>query len=334
MNTISPGTEKLLSLKYLKGLGDKSIASLSSLKNIDNLDIEYIAEHVLNKKGVYSSDDISLARSRAFEQIEIANNLGHKIISFLDDDYSENLRAANNAAPIIFCAGDATNLNKKNITIIGTREPTQHGRIIAQKVTEWFTSNAWCVVSGLAIGIDTIGHKTALEKGGGTIAVLAHGLEKIYPATNKILADEILANNGLLISEYPYNSFVGKSNFVQRDTVQAALSSAVVLIQTGIKGGSLHASRAALKFNRPLIVVGQSKTDLSNNESKIQGNISLINGSFDIRRNILNMDSFDNNLIIALHNKHHFSTIERYLEHTNIEHHNKYINTHTIEFDF
>ncbi|MBJ9085829.1 DNA-processing protein DprA [Citrobacter freundii] len=302
MKTVSADTQKLLAIKYLKGIGDKTISSLHVIDGFSDLTIKDILRLSLNKKDSYTDFDISNAVELAQQQIDIANDNGHFIISFFDDVYPLNLKKAGYAAPILFCNGDISCLNNDNLTVIGTREPTEHGVVIAKRVTEWFVKKGWSIVSGLATGIDSIAHSACIDNGGKTIAVLAHGLEKVYPAKNKELSKRITDNGGLLISEYPYNSFVGKSNFVERDTIQAAVSSGVVLIQTGITGGSLHASRASLLLGRPLIIAGQSKTDIKNREEKSCGNNILINLNYEEVKRILKLNSYDKNMLLPLQN--------------------------------
>ena len=309
MKTVSADTQKLLAIKYMKGIGEKTISSLHAIKNFSSLSIEDLLSLSLNKKGSYSDSDIQHAMELAQEQSDIAHDKGHFIISFFDDVYPSNLKNASYAAPILFCSGDVNCLKNNNLTVIGTREPTEHGVVIAKRVTEWFVRKGWAIVSGLALGVDSIAHSTCLDNGGKTIAVLAHGLEKIYPAKNKELAKKIVDNGGLLISEYPYNSFVGKSNFVDRDAIQAAVSSGVVLIQTGVSGGSLHASRASLLLNRPLIVAGQSKTDIKNCAQKASGNLALLSSDYDDVKKILRLNKYDKNMLLPLHDSNQYEVV-------------------------
>lgn len=313
MKTVSDDTQKLLAIKFLKGIGEKTISSLSTMRYFSEMSIQDILTLSLNKKDSYSISDINEASELAQQQINFAEKNSHMIISFFDDSYSLNLKNAGYSAPILFCNGNIKCLGEDNLTIIGTREPTKHGEIIAEKITSWFVKKGWNIVSGLAFGVDSIAHSTCIECNGKTISVLAHGLEKIYPAKNKDLAKRIVDKGGLLVSEYPYNSYVGRSNFVQRDNIQAAISTAVILIQTGIPGGSLHASRASLQFGRPLIVAGQSKSDIINREDKAIGNDALINSDHEEIKRILKINSFNKDLILPLVNKNHYESIENKL---------------------
>lgn len=314
MNEITSNTAKLLALKMLHGIGDAALSNLYALSEFSSMSVHDIAFSNFSKNNSYTADDIDSAIHKAETQIEFSIKNGGNIISFFDDIYPNSLRATRNLPPILFCKGNMDCLSEKNITVIGTREPTEHGKIISYNLTEWFTLQGWNVVSGLAVGIDAIAHTACIESTGKTIAVLAHGLEKIYPIKNKNLADRILDNNGLLVSEYTYYSNTYKTNFVKRDTTQAALSSAVFLVQTDTVGGSLHASRSALLLGRPLVVVGQSKTDIENKEPKCNGNLILAQGNRQDVLKLLKINSYDQKLLLNLPNKSQYSIVNDIIE--------------------
>ncbi|MDO6497333.1 DNA-processing protein DprA [Photobacterium sanguinicancri] len=276
---ISSDTRALLAYSFLKGVGKKFLSDLASEAERSGQDIPSCFRTFKVQKKNVTEELIEQAFQQADEQVNIAVSKDHYIISKMDNDYPDTLKVIPDAPPILFCAGNLTLLKKPIITVIGTREPTGHGEIIASRVTSWFTQKGWVIASGLAKGIDTIAHTSCLNNDGETISVLAHGLEKIYPAENKGLASKITDKKGLLITEYKYNSYVGKANFVERDRIQAAIAKAVVLVQSDVTGGSLHASRASIEYGRYLIFLGQSKTDISNQETKIGANSLLINGS-------------------------------------------------------
>ncbi|HHJ3218799.1 TPA: DNA-processing protein DprA [Vibrio parahaemolyticus] len=275
---ISEETKFLLSLRYIKGIGKKYLNEIASASESSGISIfdSFASSRV--GKATEVLDALKEAESKAQEQVSNAIEYGHYIISRLDPLYPSQLKSVADAPPILFCSGNLDLLNRDIVTIIGTREPTEHGSSIAEKITQWFSQNNWVVASGLAKGIDTIAHDACLNVSGDTISVLAHGLERVYPAQNKVLAKEIVNAGGLLISEYGYNSYVGKSNFVERDRVQAAIANAVVLVQSDLNGGSMHASRAILEYERFLVVVGQSRKDIRNNEAKITANMTLFEG--------------------------------------------------------
>jgi DNA processing protein len=185
---------------------------------------------------------------------------------------------------VLYYKGDIQNTKKHHgISIIGTREPTNEGVAAGLFYGENFAKLGYNIVSGLAIGCDTAGHQGALNVSGITTAILAHGLNTIYPKQNKLLSDKILDNGGLLLSEYPIGTYPMRQYFVERDRLQAGFSYATIVIQTGIKGGTMHAVRATLENKKPLLVVKFQNNSLKLHP-KVEGNYKLIKeGAFELR---------------------------------------------------
>jgi DNA processing protein len=141
-----------------------------------------------------------------------------------------------------------------SIAIIGTRKPSPDGAIKAYELGAQYGEKGYNVVSGLALGCDTQAHLGCLDKNGVTTAVMGGGLDEIYPKSNRKLADRILEQGGLLVSEYFPGQITNAARLVQRDYIQAALSESVLIVETGIRGGSLHAGVAASKALRKVYV--------------------------------------------------------------------------------
>ena len=187
--------------------------------------------------------------------------------------------------------------------MIGTREPTESGVEIAKRLTSWLVNEGFCIVSGLAKGIDTVAHETAIESRGNTVAVLAHGLDRVYPAQNRALLEDITKRFGCAISEYGYGTTVRGQFLVQRDYIQAGVSQGVVLVQSDLTGGSLHASRKILSYNRALFVAGQSKSDIASGKPKIMANMLLLSSDEAEIKKILKVKSYPNELLFKLQSK-------------------------------
>lgn len=288
---ISDSAKAIIKYGSLKGIGKRFLAQVLDSCARKSISVEdFFVQDVLRNK-TYENSDLVKAERYADEQIATARSLGHHIICMNDSAYPESLRSMPDSPPIIYCSGDVKLLEKESVTIIGTREPTEHGTQIAQRVTTWFVAQGWVITSGLAKGIDTVAHQACIGCEGKTIAVMAHGLEKVYPAANKGLAEDIILKGGLLISEYGYGSFVGRSNFVERDRIQAALSKGVVLVQSDSEGGSMHASRAALHYGRYLLVLGQSDRDINAGEPKIGANMLLAEPNVKTKMDLLKVSA-------------------------------------------
>lgn len=140
------------------------------------------------------------------------------------------------------------------ISIIGTRHPTKEGVATAQKITSFLVKQNVTIISGLAAGIDTVAHTTAIAQGGKTIGVLGTPLNQYYPRENKELQDEI-ANKHLLISEFPLETPIQKGNFPQRNRTMALISHASLIIEAGKTSGTQHQGWEALRLGRPLFIM-------------------------------------------------------------------------------
>lgn len=320
MSVISPNTHKILALSALQGVGAKTLNSLGKLKNFNELSLMDVAKSM--KVTDISSGMINDIVNFANVNIDLAEKFGHKIISQFDIDYPNLLKLTDDAPALLYCAGDVGRLNEKCLAIIGTREPTEHGAIIAHNISKWFSDNDWNIVSGLAKGVDSIAHKATFGTNSKTIAVMAQGLEKVYPSENKYLAQDILEHGGVLVSEYAYKSPTFRTNFVQRDRIQAGLSAGVIMVQSDINGGSLHASRSILKYGRYLIIPNQSERDIYYREPKIQANMILSRKEHSEIMSIIKNKSIDINNIIIMKNRDEYHRINDFLKRIYIREHN------------
>ena len=179
---------------------------------------------------------------------------------------------------LLWYRGDFSITQLPGFAVIGTREATPEGVAGGTYLASEFAKRGFNIVSGLAIGCDTCGHKGALKVGGKTTAILANGLDhdSIYPPENQDLAEEIVKNGGLLISEYRMGTPVNRYSLVARDRLQSGLSFATLVIQTGEHGGTMHAANATLKANKPLFTVLFKDSEINNHEQCL-GNALLVN---------------------------------------------------------
>ena len=139
------------------------------------------------------------------------------------------------------------------VSIIGSRKASDRGLLEAREISKILVENKTTIVSGLAKGIDTAGHKTAIEYGGRTIAVIGTPLNKVYPKENSKLQEEIMKNH-LVISQYPVGHSTVPKDFVLRNRTMALISDATVIIEAGESSGSLHQGWETLRIGRPLFI--------------------------------------------------------------------------------
>jgi DNA processing protein len=190
---------------------------------------------------------------KAEESITYHQQNDIQVITISDSCYPELLRKIDDAPIVLYCKGNMNLLQShKNVAIVGTRNPTSTGKKMARRIAKIFSEKGYVIISGLALGIDTEAHIGALEANGKTIAVLAGGLDSIFPKENLELAGEIIKKDGLLVSENPMHTPMFRAAFVQRDRIQSGLSIAVCPVQTDIKGGTQHTIKFAKEQKRLL----------------------------------------------------------------------------------
>ncbi|MCK9186725.1 DNA-processing protein DprA [Candidatus Gracilibacteria bacterium] len=173
-----------------------------------------------------------------------------------DKIYPQMLKEIHDPPTQFFYKGNLNILDRTCIAVVGTRRCTEYGKMMTEKIIEELSHYEVTIVSGLAKGIDTIAHKSAIKNNLKTIAVLPSGLVDIYPPENKNLAQEI-SEKGLLISEYEENSEPVKYKFPQRNRIISGLSVATLVIEAPEKSGALITARLALEQNREIFVVPQ-----------------------------------------------------------------------------
>ena len=295
--------EQILTLSLLKGIGPKKILAIGAAINdrgiaVDSFEsLQKLMSGMKDKKiQAVTLDDLNTAYTDAMKVIRYSEENKIGLIGYYDDEYPKALKKAINEEGkldpplLLWYRGNISILNMPAIAVIGTREATPEGVAGGEYLSGEFAKRGFNIVSGLAVGCDTCGHKGALKVGGKTTAILANGLDhdSIYPPENQDLAEEIVEKGGLLLSEYRIKSTVNRYNLVARDRLQAGLSLATLVVQTGIKGGTMHAANTALLAQKELFVM-RFKNETTNNHEKCQGNAYLygkgakyIKGSDDI----------------------------------------------------
>ncbi|MBI5037711.1 MAG: DNA-protecting protein DprA [Candidatus Kerfeldbacteria bacterium] len=172
------------------------------------------------------------------------------IVTIKNQAYPPLLREIPDAPQLLFYRGSLPRWTHHLVAVVGSRKTTPYGRHITPLLIEPLAAQGITVVSGLALGIDTLAHQSTLDMGGTTIAVLAGGLDTIYPRTNTALAESIIAHGGCLLSEYPVGTPPFKQHFPIRNRIIAGLSHLTVVIEGMADSGSLITARLAVDYNR------------------------------------------------------------------------------------
>lgn len=155
----------------------------------------------------------------------------------------------------IFIMGKLPSQRVPSVAIVGTRKPSSYGKEVTQQLSYDLAKKGIVIISGLALGVDGIAHRAAIEAGGATIAVLANGLPQIYPATHKDLADQIIQSGGAILSEHEPETAARSYQFLQRNRIVSGLSDAIIITEAAARSGTLNTAMHALEQGKEVFVV-------------------------------------------------------------------------------
>jgi DNA processing protein len=213
-------------------------ASKKALETIEGFGMKAI-ESVLNFKDF----------SRAEEEISFIKKYKITPLFLTDKHYPQRLLNCYDSPPLLYYKGNADLNCSKIVAIVGTRNHHEYGKNITEKLVEELSHENVMIVSGLAFGIDSIAHKSSVKNNIPTVGVLAHGLDRVYPAQNAAMAKQMISCGGLL-TEFRSNTNPDKQNFPGRNRIVAGISDAVIVVESGIKGGSLITAELANGYNK------------------------------------------------------------------------------------
>lgn len=268
-----------------------------------------------NKRLDITYEDVDEANKHAKDVLNSCDLNGINIVNYCDDKFPKKLLMLKIPPVLLYYKGDLERLNTyPSIAIVGSREPSNYGVEVAKKYTKYFVDKDINIISGLAKGIDSISHEMTVLNDGYAVAFVAQGLgTPIYPKESRELAEKILKCSGLLMSEYEPNIGPNRNFFVERDRLQCGASDSVLVIETDVDGGTMHAAKGALDLGRICAVLDHPEKFKLNN-FKSRGNQKLINElgampvfdkdsldkltemiTYEHQKNILNVNSDDKN---------------------------------------
>ncbi|MCW3090395.1 MAG: dprA [Ferruginibacter sp.] len=195
------------------------------------------------------------------EELKFIEQYKIRTIFITDKSYPQRLLNCYDSPTLLYYRGNADLNTTRIISIVGTRNHSEYGKITCEKIVEDLASFNILIVSGLAFGIDTIAHKAALRNNLQTIGVMAHGLDMIYPAQNKTLARQMVECGGLL-TEFMSKTNPDKQNFPKRNRIVAGMCDAVLVIESGKKGGSLITAELANSYNKDIFSIPGRANDV------------------------------------------------------------------------
>jgi DNA processing protein len=215
--------EKKSHLSKIPGIGEKLVDYIVNNKNLEKADaeIEFITQHRISA------------------------------VFYLDDDYPERLKQCEDAPVILYVKGKTDFNREKVLSIVGTRNSTDYGKLVTRELAEKLAESypEVLIVSGLAYGIDICAHKAALKNNLETVGVLAHGLSVIYPSVHREVAKQMILS-GALVTEFRHDEKPDAPNFVKRNRIIAGLADATIVVESGEQGGALITADIANSYNR------------------------------------------------------------------------------------
>lgn len=254
---------KLRILLSIEGIGPGKLRSLlSGFRSLDKI-LSADFDSLISIPGIHSNLASRIVgaykkeneiKSALEKELLVLEKMGADIITVWDNEYPELLKKIFDPPLILYVKGKFSDNDNYSIAVVGTRVPTNYGRIQCEKITSELVCKGITIVSGLARGIDSVAHRTAVQNHGRTIAVIGSGLDVIYPPENRKLYNEIL-DEGMVISEFPPGTKPDAQNFPQRNRIISGLSLGTIIIETGTKGGALQTASLALDQNREVFAV-------------------------------------------------------------------------------
>jgi len=197
---------------------------------------------------------------KAEEEIEFIEKYKITPLFITDNNYPQRLLNCYDSPALLYYRGTANLNQSKIVAIVGTRNHNEYGKEVCEKLVNDLEGKNILIVSGLAFGIDSIAHKSALKNHLETVGVLAHGLDRMYPAQNKSLAKEMVQHGGLL-TDFRSKTTPDKQNFPKRNRIVAGISDAIVVVESGVKGGSLITAEIGNGYNKEVFAIPGRSND-------------------------------------------------------------------------
>ena len=254
------------------------LLALQKVKNIGDISAKKLLRHFGSAKAVFEAakrNDITVQDigsvmikslkqfndwQRVSDEIKYIEQNRLKVVSIFDEAYPYRLQHAPDGPILFFYQGNADLNHSRMISIVGTRNMTSYGKRMVAELIEGLADYNPLIVSGLAYGVDIEAHLQALKHNLPTIAVLGHGFQRIYPAIHQKVARQMLDNGGL-ISEFWHTDPVDRNNFLKRNRIVAGMAEAVIIIESGVKGGALVTADIANSYNRDVFAIPGRTTD-------------------------------------------------------------------------
>jgi DNA processing protein len=280
--------------------------ALTLVPNIGDVHAKILALHFGSARAVFAArkkdleaiEGIGEVRARSIKSFtdftrseeEMAFIEKYKItpLFITDSNYPQRLLNCYDSPVLLFYRGNADLNASKILAVVGTRNHSEYGKMLTEKIMEDMAGEDILVLSGLAFGIDSIAHKAALKHGLPTVGVLAHGLDRMYPSQNKTLAKQMVEQGGLL-TDFTSGTNPDRQNFPKRNRIVAGLCDGLLVIESGKKGGSLITAELANSYNKDVFALPGKTTDAKSEGCNYlirQNKALLVTSAADITENM------------------------------------------------
>ena len=247
-----------LAFNYVSGIGPAKIQAL--LGHYGSLEPAWSAtESQLRDIGFDSRTLESLHEAR--QSLDLDRYVGQveasgaQVLTWDSPDYPPLLRQIPAAPPLIFVRGRFEPVDQWAVAVVGTRRLSAYGRLVAHDLVSGLARNGITIVSGLARGIDAVAHRATLEANGRTVAIMACGIDRVYPPEHRDLAHQIVESGGAIVTEFPLGTEPISANFPARNRLISGLSMGVLVVEAGEKSGALVTARFALEQDREVFAI-------------------------------------------------------------------------------
>jgi DNA processing protein len=247
-----------LGFNLVKGIGPAKLSILlerfGSIRDAWNAPRRELELLGLDRKSIESLEE-RRNNLNLGEELAKVKKTGAGLLTWDSPDYPRYLREIPNSPPLLYVKGELRSSDQWALAVVGTRRLTTYGRQVTRELVSDLVRNQVTIVSGLAKGIDGEAHKSALDAGGRTIAVLGSGVNYIYPSEHRTLAQRIVSGRGAILSDYPLGTVPESRNFPPRNRIISGLSMGVLVIEAGERSGALITAEFGLEQDREIFAV-------------------------------------------------------------------------------
>ncbi|TCV80247.1 DNA-processing protein DprA [Sulfurirhabdus autotrophica] len=283
--TTPTNTQHWIALSLIPGLGNASLRKLLQAfgepERVFATDYHALKLHVKEAVARAISNGIDLASiTSTTDWLQEPNN---HVVTFSDADYPESILQITDPPPLFYLKGQRALLNQASFAIVGSRNATPQGLKNAEAFAQTLSNSGYCIVSGLALGIDAAAHHGGLNGVSGSLAVVGTGLDIVYPARNRALAHQ-LAANGAILSEYPLGTPAIAGNFPKRNRLISGLTHGCLVVEAALQSGSLITAKLAAEQGKEVFAIpGSIHSPLSKGcHSLIKQGAKLVESAQDI----------------------------------------------------